>query len=124
MASKQSFKERIKEFIKSEHISQSKLEKLCGFSNGYINNIKSTPGADKIEVILRVFPHLNSDWLLTGEGEMLRQHVVNQTNSHGDNIHGSEVTVTKVDSALFDVIRKKDEQIDRLLTIIEKMQEN
>lgn len=71
------------------------------------------------------FPQFNKVWLLTGEGEMLCNGVVSgnivQNNQHGDNIAGKEVTVDKTESQLFDIIKTKDEQIDRLLSIIEKM---
>ncbi|MBS7343887.1 MAG: hypothetical protein KIH02_12315 [Parabacteroides sp.] len=81
---------------------------------------------DKIKSIAMNYPDLNTDWLITGEGEMLRPSVV-QNNQSGDNINGNSVNISKseteklleVINSFNEMIRKKDEQINRLLTIIE-----
>lgn len=67
---KSAINERIKCFIKHKGITIQKFETLCGLSNGYVNSIKKTLGADKLESIIRAFPDLNRGWLLTGEGPM------------------------------------------------------
>lgn len=64
-------KERLLQFIESQGISKSEFERKCGLSNGYLNSSKGNFGAKKLDDILRVFPSLNRDWLLTGEGEMM-----------------------------------------------------
>lgn len=65
-------KERLIRFIKYNGLSQKKFEESVGLSNGYVNNISKGIGADKLQKILYVYPALNQTWLLTGEGEMLR----------------------------------------------------
>ena len=65
-------KQRLMEFIYFKGISQSRFERLCGMSNGYINNLKKSLGAEKLQNILKAFPELNTEWLLYGEGEMLK----------------------------------------------------
>lgn len=85
-------KERITEFMKLRKIKVSHFESMCGFSNGYLYNVKNNPGADKIARILSVFPELNKEWLLYGEGTMLNlPPTVTQTNYNGNNnyIYGS-----------------------------------
>jgi len=67
-----SVKKRIKEFIKSEGITDVEFQKKINVGNGYINNISKGIGDDKIKTILEVYPNLNFDWLFTGRGEMLR----------------------------------------------------
>lgn len=64
-------KDRILLFISHIGISKSTFERSCGLSNGYVNNLKGSIGANKLEGILTAFPELNRNWLLTGEGEML-----------------------------------------------------
>lgn len=114
-------KQRIIEFIKYKGISQSKFEKTVGLSNGFINNISKGIGADKLHRIICNFPELNQEWLLTGSGDMVSSHI-SQENVNGDNIQGNNVTVHKSETDKFlDLLKKKDEQIDRLLTIIEKV---
>ena len=67
-----SVKKRIKEFIKSEGLTDVEFQKKINVGNGYINNISKGIGDDKIKTILEVYPNLNFDWLFTGRGEMLR----------------------------------------------------
>lgn len=66
-------KERLVAFIKEKGLSQSRFEKMTGLSNGFVNNISKGIGADKLQKILGVYPDLNTTWLLTGEGEMLKK---------------------------------------------------
>lgn len=65
-------KERIKFFLKESGISQRKFEIAIGKSNGYVNNIVKTISVDVLNSISKAYPDLNTDWLMTGEGEMLR----------------------------------------------------
>lgn len=67
--------------------------------------------------------NINSQWIVTGDGEMFLDKKIIQQNKNGDNIQGHSVTVNKTETEYFiELLKKKDEQIDRLLTIIEKMQ--
>ena len=65
-------KERIKQFADSKGIPVYKFESTAGLSNGYVNGIRKGIGSEKLSDILRAFPELNRNWLLFGEGEMLR----------------------------------------------------
>lgn len=79
-------KQRLMEFIIYSGLSQGRFERECGMSNGYINNLKKTLGAEKLQNVIRRFPELNTEWLLYGEGEMLKpQPQVVQSNIIGDN---------------------------------------
>ena len=68
-----SVKQRIIDFIKHIGISQRAFEKAIGLSNGYINNISVSIGHDKLLRISQHFPELNTEWLMTGEGQMLKK---------------------------------------------------
>lgn len=65
-------KERLKQFITYKGISVRSFERDCGLSYGYVNNMRVSIQPDKITSIASQFPELNTGWLLTGEGEMLR----------------------------------------------------
>lgn len=67
-----SVKERIISFINSEEISVSSFEKSTGLSNGFVKNIGKSIGMDKLEKILNSYRNLNGEWLMTGEGSMLK----------------------------------------------------
>lgn len=79
--------QRLMSFILFIGISKSRFEQQCGLSNGYINSIKKGIGTEKLQDILRAFPQLNREWLLYGEGEMLKpqQPSVQQNNYNGNN---------------------------------------
>ena len=65
-------KNRIIEFIEKSKIPFREFERRSGLANGYVKRFKGKIGVEKLEDILNAFPELNRDWLLTGEGEMLK----------------------------------------------------
>ena len=64
-------KDRLLKYIEHTGLATSRFESLCGLSNGYVRNLKSQIGEDKLSNILNIFPELSKIWLLTGEGSML-----------------------------------------------------
>lgn len=64
-------KDRLLKYIEHTGLATSRFESLCGLSNGYVRNLKSQIGEDKLSTILNAFPELSKIWLLTGEGSML-----------------------------------------------------
>ena len=69
---------RIKKYIDYKGISISAFEKSVGMSNAsYGKSLKSggTIGGDKLEKILTIYSDLNPEWLLTGNGNMLRSEI-------------------------------------------------
>lgn len=72
-------KERITKFLELKGLSQRKFETEVGLSNGYLNSLRNAPGADKMQRIIDTYPELNLDWLLTGEGDMLKSSGVDST---------------------------------------------
>lgn len=65
-------KERVLLFAEYKGIKPSVLEKQLGISRSYFHNIKSI-SAEILSKIVTSFPEVSADWLLTGQGEMLRQ---------------------------------------------------
>ena len=80
-------KQRLVQFIKVKHLTQRDFENRCGMSNGYVANIRKSIGNDYLQSIAQQFPSLNRDWLLYGEGEMLKPRTA--TNS-------GDITITDV----------------------------
>jgi len=70
---------RILEFVSAKGLSVAEFERLCGLSNGYVRKVKDSLGKRGLSDILRKFPDLNSDWLLTGKGEMLLPNLTQQS---------------------------------------------
>ena len=69
-----SVKERLKEFINYKGISVRSFEAKCGFSYGYIANMRVSMQPEKVTSIAERYPELNTGWLLTGEGDMLKNY--------------------------------------------------
>lgn len=131
-------KERLLMFIQSLGMTVAEFERTAGLSNGYIKNFKGSLGVDKLENLLHAFPSLSYEWLVRGEGEMTKSEV--QQSSVGDyspNVNGSgnSINSAPISSERFmeelsaqrrlaertlDLLEKRDAQLDRLITIIEK----
>lgn len=67
-----SIKNRTKEFIEYKGLTVSGFEELCDLSNGYISSMRKGYGREKLNNVLNAFPDLNRDWLLYGEGDMIK----------------------------------------------------
>lgn len=65
-------KERLIYFIKATHITVNSFERKSGLSVGYLRQLRKEPSREKIKNIILAFPQLNEQWLLTGDGEMLK----------------------------------------------------
>ena len=71
-----SFQQSVKDVIGG----QNKFETYIGLSTGYISNMKKNNGGISSDVILKLknkFSDLNLDWLITGEGPMLKSESSN-----------------------------------------------
>lgn len=67
--------ERIKDFIDTKGISISAFERSIGMSNASFGKSLKNGGAigtDKLENILNTYPEINPNWLITGNGSMLK----------------------------------------------------
>lgn len=115
-----SIKQRTLDFIKYKGIKMKTFEQICGLSSGYVTSMRKGFGSDKLNNVLTAYPELNRDWLLYGEGEMLN------TETEREEIESSNKKNELIDkfideiSAQRRVTEKAQEQIDRLIQIIEK----
>ena len=64
-------KERLKAYIQTTGITNAEFERTAGLGNGYVNNVGAKISKGTLNVIEKAYPTLNTDWLLTGKGEML-----------------------------------------------------
>ena len=68
--------DRIDQFLKKKGLSHNAFDASIGKTGGYINKqIRrgSSIGADELHKIVLTYPELNVEWVITGEGEMLRE---------------------------------------------------
>lgn len=64
-------KERLEEYRKLKHLSQAQFQEKADLSNGFINNMKGGISTSSLKKIKTAFPDLDTNWLQTGEGEMI-----------------------------------------------------
>lgn len=65
-------KDRILQFIDYKEISKNKFYIETGISNGILDK-KSGLSMDTVEKFYSTYPEINPEWLLTGEGPMLKE---------------------------------------------------
>ena len=135
-----SVKESTIKFIKHKGIKMKTFEERCGLSTGYVTSMRSGFGSEKLKNVLSAFPELNRDWLLYGEGEMLNEvsqeagsaAIVNNQVGNGNQFTGTATVDRFLDELAAQreltkeaqqQLTKSQEQMDRLITIIEKLKD-
>lgn len=126
-------KERLREYVKTLNISEREFCRQIGVSSSYINNIRQSIQPDKMKAIGEKFPELNPMWLLTGDGEMLQGNNINRVSGNNNNTavagNGNRVTTNDIAGLIElqkgyqEMIKEKDSQIARLISVIEKLSE-
>lgn len=116
------FTEALTHFFDEQGISQTDIANRLKVSKAYINALftgKQNFGKKQAEKWEKEFG-LSKSWLITKEGDMLCPNI-NQENVSGTNVVGENTVNNNLSSELIDIIKKKDEQIDRLISIIENL---
>ena len=70
-------KDRISKFIQYKNITIAEFERNVSLANGYIKKFKGSIGSDKLNNIISYYPDININWLITGEGSMLKSEISN-----------------------------------------------
>lgn len=65
-------KERLNQYITAKRLSLRELERKCSISNGVLGRLTSTTSPKTLQRLAEN-TDINIDWLMTGEGEMLKQ---------------------------------------------------
>lgn len=123
-------KERLKEFIASQNISNREFCREIGVSESFVNSIRKSMQPDKLKAICDKYPELNPVWLMTGDGQMMNNSSTSVfASDHSTAVAGNGNKVTTNDiSGLIELqkgyqnmIKEKDTQISRLISVIEKL---
>ena len=133
-------KERLIKIAEYQGVSILNFEKICGLNRGNISNMgeNSEIGSEKLSKISETFPEINSEWLLTGKGNMLKNEnenaqtssqnvVLNAGSRNKDNtiLLGNQTkndfssfkeVVTQKNEQIEKIISQKDEQIEKIIT--------
>ncbi|WP_235832378.1 S24 family peptidase [Flavobacterium zhairuonense] len=86
--------ERVREYLDYKGITKYKFCNDLGFSNKFLDN-SSNMGTDKACKILHYYPDLNSEWLLTGNGPMIKEEntsivIMNNDRKTADSLHATQ----------------------------------
>lgn len=126
-------KDRTIEFVKNKGITMKTFEQKCNLSTGYVTSMRKGFGSEKLNNVLTAFPELNRDWLLYGEGEMLKGSASQTSNDdrlHNANCNLSDAAalldkalneIAAMRQALTDALAENQRNTERLLSIIENM---
>lgn len=139
-----SVKQRLIDYLKFKHISKIEFGRAIGVSSAYVTSIRNSISPNKIQSIALKFPDLDIQWLLTGDGEMIKGINIGNS-SNGVIINGSNrMKNSTIDNRQYysdspDVLRaqiellderikekdaqikEKDAQINRLLELMQNM---
>ena len=144
-------KQRLIDYLAYKKIGQKKFAEAVGVSAGYVNAIRKSIQPKTLHKIAMRFPDLNTGWLITGEGEMLKDVQQIGNNASGVVLSGNNISKNNIDNRQYysdspDVlkaqcdlleerikekdaqikekdaqIKEKDAQINRLLDLLEKL---
>lgn len=115
MQSNSTIKSRLNEFLKYLGIGQAKFAENVGLSRGFANNVGDSIRADNLAKITSVYPELNTVWLITGEGKMLK----NSSESSNQNFTDMDIrTLLDAIQQHGEELRKQGERLDRILDLI------
>ena len=64
-------KDRLLAYLNYKGIKKAQFEKSAGFSNGFVDKMGDNTRKANLDKISKMYPDLNIDWLLTGNGTMV-----------------------------------------------------
>lgn len=97
-------KERILKFIENQGIKKIDFCEVTGISYANLKgkSLFSEIGGDKIAEILSIYPTINSEWLLTGKGSMLKEmpitSVISESSARSDRNH-RQIPIIDIEAA-------------------------
>ena len=68
----ETIKTRLIQLLKEKRMTQTEFAKRLGASPTYLGAMRKAMPAEKLRKVYEMFPDLNQNWLLYGEGEMLK----------------------------------------------------
>ncbi len=105
--------QRIKEYIDYKGLTIASFERSIGMSNAsFGKSLKSNGsiGSDKIEKILSIYTDINTEWLITGRGSMIKNNY-----SLAVNDEQGEYKIKNKKEGPSDLIQEKEKRIQDLL---------
>ncbi len=76
---------RLQTILDIEHLSASQLADALGIQRGGISHLlsgRNKPSFDFLERILRKFPEISAEWLITGNGKPIKDEFVSKASNY------------------------------------------
>lgn len=125
-------RERLTEYLKVKKISKSAFGRAIGASSAFVTSIQKTIGSEKIQAITLNYPDLNIEWLLTGEGKMLKSsaslavytgdasdnsnHIASPKEEEIEVVEAEEVEIKETPILTADVLNREGLNLQRALS--------
>lgn len=109
-------------FFKDKGLSQTDVAKMLGTTPQYISALfsgRKNVGKKQAVKFEELFG-LSALWLLTGKGDMLSTPIHAEEGSVQVIGNASNVNAGKTIDSLVELLKRKDEQIDRLIRLLEE----
>lgn len=75
---------RLLTIISRMGLTKAQFEKQAGLSNGFVDKAGDNTRKSSLDKISTAFPQINTNWLLTGEGQMLRDQFMGSSINIGN----------------------------------------
>lgn len=114
--------EELANFFKNKGLSQTDVANMLGTSPQYVCAIfsgRKSIGKKQAVKFEELFG-LSASWLLTGKGNMLSTPIHAEEGSVQVMGNASNVNAGKTIDSLVELLKRKDEQIDRLIRLLEE----
>lgn len=120
------YKERLENLINKTGITPYYLSQATGVSQATISRLRSDetakPSISTNKKIANYFK-VNTDWLLYGKGNMLSDSTSQNVNNN--HVAGRDINISNEDfSKLIDTVNKQQEQMGRLISLLENKLNN
>lgn len=114
-----SVKERIKQYINYKGISTRQFTISIGVSPSYVSNMNKSIQPDKLDSIAKHYPDLNTGWLMTGEGQMIKEDAPLNNVLVNDTVEvAAEAWLIIKQQA--ESLASKDRQVEELINLLKK----
>lgn len=119
-------KKRMLEFSRLSHITKTELASQSGLTAAVFmgDNLKFHLSSDKIQSFLAQNPNVSAEWLMRGEGPMLRRStdgVINgDVNNHAENNSSASITLN-MERQNAELLKSKDDIITAQRELIDSL---
>lgn len=121
-----SIKERLKKYIEYKGMSNRAFSMSIGMSGNYVSSMKNSPQPCVVEKISCCYPDLNTGWLMTGVGKMIKTSIENTDSSDvikpiSDALINELIRLYENKQlAPYELVIEKEQEIERLKSLLDK----